>query len=93
MLPNLGTPSQKSSKPTSAGPSISEDFPKLANFGSSMSDEGMLLLADPSTMEVMAEHYVLNVPHAHSPMGPTIDWEASLGSDHTGICTHWLLDS
>jgi hypothetical protein len=58
MLPNLGTPSQKSSELTSAGPSISEDFPKSADVGSSMSDEVILPSADPSTMEFMADHYV-----------------------------------
>jgi hypothetical protein len=58
MLPNLRTPSQKSSEPMSAGPSISEDFPKLADIGSSMSDEVILPSADPSTMEVMADHWL-----------------------------------
>jgi hypothetical protein len=35
-----------------------EDFPKSADVGSSMSDEVMLPSADPSTMEVMAEHWL-----------------------------------
>lgn len=26
-----------------------------------------------------------------TPYPPTLDWGASLGSDHTGIHTHWLL--
>ena len=43
----------------SADPSIPENFPGSADVGWPMSHEGFCVSADPSMMELMAEHYVL----------------------------------
>lgn len=45
----------------------------------------------PSTLDLTWHNLAASISLTLTP--PTLDWEASLGSDHTGIRTHWLLDS
>ena len=51
-------PQTYASQPTSGGPWIPEEFGSSADISWPMSDEGILVSADPSMMELMAEHYV-----------------------------------
>ena len=45
----------------------------------------------PSTLDLTWHNFAASLSLTLTP--PTLDWEASLGSDHAGIRTQWLLDS
>src|ERR1700744_1045805 len=44
----------------------------------------------PSTLDLMWHNMAVDELIVLTP--PTIDWEASMGSNHASICTHWIFD-
>lgn len=77
--------------------------PKAAQFETWAAEQTLTLLTSPgditchgrdsehpSTLNLTWHNYAMEIGTPITP--PTIDWPASLGSDHAGICSSWIPD-